>query len=189
MHIILIHGIWDSSKTMKYLFSYLENLGYSVHMYQYIPNDGSVSFDYLVEGFKNYVDDIKIKNNLNKLSIIGFSMGGIIARYYIQKYNKDGIIQKYISISSPHRGTYTSYFNKGDGVKELRPESIFIKKINTEKPNCKSLSIYTPFDLIIIPSNSSNIKFGENKIFFVLAHPLMLRSKKVFKYIHNFIKL
>ena len=104
-----------------------------------------------------------ILNNLeadSKFVLIGFSMGGIICRYYLQELGGIKRVEKLFTISSPHHGSYLSYFYPGKGMKQLRPRSEFLKNLETKELLLKSLNLFsyrTPLDLMIIPNNLSLI--------------------------------
>jgi triacylglycerol lipase len=85
-------------------------------------------------------------------------MGGLIGRYYIQDLNGANNIDHYVSIATPHYGTYLSWLGIGEGAKQMRPGSDFLTKLNSGNPiraNIKYTSIWTKTDEIVIPSSNS----------------------------------
>ena len=185
--VILIHGLWNTAYSMEWLASFLEKKGFSVINYQFSPNDGSVFLHTLAQSLKDFIEE----KGITKCDIVGYSMGGMIAQLYIQEYEGYKKVKKCVTISSPHKGTLDAYFLFGKGSRELQPSSDFIKKLksqSTERKAVQWLSIRTPLDLMVIPSTSSRIDFGDNKIAFVPFHHLMITNKKVAEYVYRFLK-
>jgi triacylglycerol lipase len=106
-------------------------------------------------------------------------MGGIVSRYYIQRLGGINQVQRLIAISSPHQGTQVAYLSERPGCIQMRPDSAFLKDLNQDISILNRLSftsIWTPFDLMIVPATSSRIPVGAEVQVPVLLHPLMLTN-------------
>lgn len=57
----------------------------------------------------NKVDQVKSMCECNKVDIVAHSMGGLVARSYIQSVNYDGDVDQLIFLGTPHRGTPIDY--------------------------------------------------------------------------------
>lgn len=146
------------------------------------------------------IDDqaVKLRDKINielgetsKFILIGFSMGGIICRYYLQELGGINRVEKFISISTPHHGTYTAYLYPGIGTKQLRPKSNFLENLKLKENFFNSIKTYsfrTPFDLMIIPSKSSEWEIAENRKYFSPIHSLMLFNPKLLGNILSILK-
>ena len=67
-----------------------------------------------------------------KVDILGFSMGGIIGRYWIQKFNGYKRTRRFISIGSPHKGTFTAQLVPKypfRGISEMKINSNFLSEM------------------------------------------------------------
>jgi len=186
--IVLVHGIDDTAKCLHKMAVFFRSKGFETFEFEYKPNDGSAPMEELAEHLKKFVEN-KIPAG-GKISLVGFSMGGIICRYYIQKLGGDARVKKLLMLSSPHHGTFWAYFLGRHGVKQMRLGSGFLKDLNKDVSaykNVKFVSVYTPLDLMIVPAQSSRILCGENKMVFVVAHPLMIRSKRVMNILYDYL--
>jgi triacylglycerol lipase len=108
----------------------------------------------------------------------------MIIRYIIQRLNGKTLFRSFISIAAPHHGTIMGYFRSGTGVRQLRPNSRLLRELNQDEDPWGSTKVYsyrTPFDLMILPSKSSELPGATNKTFFVFCHPCMTKSKMVIK--------
>ena len=173
--VLLVHGIYDSATSMAFVKRTLENRGWQVCAISLKPSDGSISFDAMarqVQGFvaANYGPD-------EKFDLVGFSMGGLVCRYYVQKLGGASRVRRFVTISTPNHGSLLAWLGRGDGVREMRPGSDMLRDLNSNAAELAALeyiSIYTPLDLSIIPSSSSRLPVARNVIAWVPLHPLML---------------
>jgi triacylglycerol lipase len=116
-----------------------------------------------------------------RLDLVGFSMGGIVSRYYVQRLGGINRVQRFLTISSPHHGTVVAYGSRRPGCVQMRPDSIFLKDLNSDAVILGQLdftSIWTPYDLMIVPANSSQMPVGSEVIVPVALHPWMLTDSR-----------
>jgi len=177
--VLLVHGINDTGAVFNKMAFYLRQQGLSVHTVNLIPNNGSEVLEKLAQQVANYVHDTFAA--AQPLDIVGFSMGGIVSRYYIQRLGGINRVQRFITISSPHYGTIVAYGSGLTGALQMRPHSDFLNDLNADVEMLKQLnftSIWTPYDLMILPATSSQIPLGKEVILRVALHPWMLTDDR-----------
>ncbi|NDJ24770.1 alpha/beta fold hydrolase [Nostoc sp. B(2019)] len=178
--VLLVHGIDDTGAVFYRMADYLKQKGWSVYALNLVPNNGEVGLDELAKQLANYVAATFAPEQ--PLDLVGFSMGGIVSRYYIQRLEGIKRVQRFITISSPHKGTVVAYGSQRPGCVQMRPESIFLKDLNSDAAMLKQLdftSIWTPYDLMIVPANSSQMSIGREVIVPVALHPWMLTDSRI----------
>jgi len=145
------------------------------------PVDGSGGIEKVSQNLKNQIDDRF--GETDKISLIGFSMGGIVARYYLQCLGGASRVENFFSIATPHKGSYWAYLPyPTQGVKQLRPNSEFLKKLEKRESRLKGINLFsywTPLDTSIVPSSSSYWKIAENKKFYSLLHLFIIFNRRV----------
>ncbi|MDF5707123.1 MAG: triacylglycerol lipase [Nostoc sp. S4] len=173
--VLLIHGIDDTEAVFRQMRLYLIQQGFPVHALNLVPNNGDLGLDELAKQVANYVTtNFGLEQPLD---LVGFSMGGIVSRYYIQRLGGINRVQRFITIASPHHGTVVAYGSRRPGCVQMRPDSLFLKDLNSDAVMLKQLnftSIWTPYDLMIVPANSSQMPVGQQVIVPVALHPWML---------------
>lgn len=185
--LLFIPGLHDSPRVMRRIRNYFDSKGFHVHVLAITPNDASISIHQASKQVRKYIEQIPEE----KIILIGFSMGGIIARYFTQAIDKGARVQKLITLGSPHHGTLLAHFFKRDGMKDMRFKSKLLNELNSNLTifhKIPFLSIWTPFDLMIIPAVSSNLPGIENKIIPTLTHPGLISRTRVFEAIEKFIR-
>jgi triacylglycerol lipase len=177
--VLLIHGIGDTGAVFNTMTSHLKQRGLSVHTLDLIPNNGAVGLDKLAQQVNDYVVTKFLPEQT--LDLVGFSMGGIVSRYYVQRLGGMKRVQRFITISSPHYGTVIAYGSRLPGCVQMRTNSAFLKDLNSDAVMLKQLdftSIWTPYDLMIVPANSSQMPLGREVIIPVALHPWMLKDPR-----------
>jgi len=178
--VLLIHGIDDTVALFHRMTPYLQNRGWSVHSINLTPNNGDEGLDKLAQQVSQYVNKTFPEDNV--IDLVGFSMGGIISRYYVQRLEGIRKVQRFITISSPHQGTWTAYLRPNIGGNQMRRGSLFLRNLNHDVALLERInvtSIWTPLDLMIFPAHSSRLPIGNDVRIPVAAHPLMVSDLRV----------
>ncbi|MBE8966853.1 triacylglycerol lipase [Nostocales cyanobacterium LEGE 12452] len=177
--VLLIHGIDDTEAVFHRMAAQLRLEGWSVYSLNLVPNNGDVGLDELAKQVADYVTATFAPEQ--RLDLIGFSMGGIVSRYYVQRLGGINRVQRFITIASPHYGTVVAYGSRRPGCLQMRPDSIFLKDLNSDAVMLGQLdftSIWTPYDLMIVPANSSQMPVGSQVVVPVTLHPWMLTDPR-----------
>ncbi|MGM3306874.1 esterase/lipase family protein [Anabaena sp. WFMT] len=177
--ILLVHGINDTGAVFNRMAFYLRQRGWSVYTLDLLPNNGSEVLDKLAQQVADYVAATFAPEQ--PLDLLGFSMGGIVSRYYIQRLGGIDKVQRFITISSPHQGTMMAYGSWLPGCVQMRPDSSLLENLNFDVEMLKQLnftSIWTPYDLMIVPATSSQMSLGKEVILPVAFHPWMLTDHR-----------
>lgn len=161
--VILIHGYNDTARKMRHIAKNLRDDGWLVYAVTLTPSSGKIGIDELALQLDNF-----IRNNIQstgKFDIVGFSMGGLIGRYYIQQLGGNEKVERFITVSTPHHGTLMAYLSRNKAAKQMRIHSVFLDNLNKYPESLKLLkltSIWTFFDLMIIPASSCRINIGND---------------------------
>ncbi|MBE9122973.1 triacylglycerol lipase [Tychonema sp. LEGE 07199] len=173
--VILIHGIWDTKAIFSKMSARLTQLGWCVHSLNLTPNDGSLSLDSLAKQLADYIS--QNFEPQQTLDIVGYSMGGIVSRYYVQRLGGINLVQRFITISAPHSGTLTAYCRSLPGYLDMRLNSDLLRDLNQDVMDLRRInftSIWTPFDMMIVPSKSSKMPVGKEVKLNVMLHRQMV---------------
>lgn len=178
--VVIIHGILDTPWTMRKLDRCFTEAGFKTHVLNLKPATGVASLEVLAAQVKNVVDTEIAPGD--RFSVVGFSMGGLVARYYAQRLAEPDRVDALVTISTPHRGTWLAHFLPLRGVRQMRPGSEFLRDLDgdVEKfDGIRWVTIRTPLDLMILPSTSSRLDWAENHSYPVLMHPMVVFDNRV----------
>ncbi|KAI9695750.1 MAG: hypothetical protein M1820_008422 [Bogoriella megaspora] len=128
--VVLIHGLWGNPNHLSYLSSTLrKKYPEELHILVARSNSDSFTYDGIEVGGERVTHEIeetleylsKRGNTITKISIIGYSLGGLIARYAIGLLYSHGWFEKlepvqFTSFASPHLGVRTPKVGIGNQV-------------------------------------------------------------------------
>ena len=178
--ILLLHGIDDTAEKMARLGAHLSSKGWICGAMTMTPSDGSRPLDVLAQ---QVAKGIEKQFGAQTIDLVAFSMGGMIARYYLQRLGGLERVKRFVTICTPHHGTLTARLSSNPVAKQLRPGSDFLADLDRDVQSLSKLivtSIYTPFDLMIVPSTSTFLSFAYNVPVRSLLHPWMMSDQRVF---------
>lgn len=160
--VVVVHGIDGSARDMARLVRALQADGREVFAPSLSPNDGSSSIDELSAQLKEYIEG-NVKRR--PFDLIGYSMGGIVSRHYLQRRKGMEQTRKFITLCSPHHGTITAALRNQPGARQMRRGSPFLHDLNADATSLRKVgftSFWTPTDLIILPARSSEMPGANN---------------------------
>ncbi len=180
MNVILIHGWMNTGGIFRRLHGELESRGHSVVSPSLKPRSAHLGIADLAIKVAALADERFGPDA--PLAIVGFSMGGIVARYYVQCLGGHERTKGLFVISSPLRGTLMAYLWPCQGTRDMRPGSRLQRELDA---TCDCLSdvelhtYWTPLDLMIVPSSSSRWPLAKETRLWLPLHPMMPRSTRI----------
>jgi triacylglycerol lipase len=180
--VILVHGIFDTGNVFDALGQYLAVRGYEAWSLDLAPSDGRDGLEALASQLAEFRNSSYLAGR--RVNLVGFSMGGLVSRYFLQRLGGHTLIDTFVSISSPHYGTRLGQSALNRGIAQMAPGSPFLVDLNRDFEALRPLritSIYTSRDLVIFPYTSSRFEIGTNIELPVLTHPWMLRDPRALR--------
>ena len=179
--IILIHGLWNTSNIFSSIISKLDKTGIEY----FAPN---LNHSYGMTSI------IELTNLLNKLilnrygleeeiDILGFSMGGIIGRYWIKKFYGYKRTRRFITVGSPHKGTIAAQLVPTypfRGISEMKINSSLLRDLSNYDyllDDIDCVSFFTYWDLMVFPGWRANLNVGEKISLNIFKHRNLIKDK------------
>ncbi|MFF3916986.1 esterase/lipase family protein [Streptomyces sp. NPDC001852] len=98
--------------------------------------------------------------------VIGYSLGGLIARYYVQALGGDVHVPLVITLATPHGGTAAALLAPPHPLlRQLRPGSGLLEELAEPAPACRTrfVAFYSDFDEVVIPASRGRIDHPDLK--------------------------
>ena len=178
--IILIHGLWNTSSIFSLISSKLDEK----EVEYFAPTlNHAFGMTSIVE-LTNLMDQLIIeKYGLEQeIDILGFSMGGIIGRYWINKFNGYKRTKRFITIGSPHNGTLASQLVPKypfRGISEMKINSSLLRDLANYDyflNDIDCISFFTYWDLMVFPGWRANLNVGEKISLNIFKHRNLVRN-------------
>jgi pimeloyl-ACP methyl ester carboxylesterase len=185
--VVLVHGIWDTGKIFDRLTAALRARGVEhIDAIDLVPPDGSRSIADMASDVDRATSRIAEKTGATRVDLVGFSMGAVVSRYFVQRLGGRERVRRFISISGPHEGTRVAAFGRKIAAREMRIGSDLLRDLARDEDPWGEVVVHaarTPFDLMILPSESSELRNAQNRVFPVVLHKLMVRDRRVLRWI------
>ena len=178
--IILIHGLWNTADIFSSITPRLDEIGIEYFAPTLKHKYGMTSIIELT----NLLNDLILEEYgfEKELDILGFSMGGIIGRYWIIKFNGYKRTRQFITVGSPHNGTFTSQIVPKypfKGISEMKINSFLLRELSAydyllKGINC--ISFFTYWDLMVFPGWKAILNSGEKISLNIYKHKNLIRN-------------
>jgi len=181
---ILVPGFKDDAATLRRLVTFLEKAGLNPYPISPQPSDGAVGIDALAAQLADAINNAF--GTQQPINLVGFSMGGLICRTYLQQLGGMARTRCLITVATPHQGTWTAYTYNRPACLQMRPGSTFLAELNedfTRLEQVKFISIWTPLDLTILPATSSCLPVGEMLPVISPFHAMLLFDPRILRMI------
>jgi len=160
--VVLVHGLWNTVDIFGRLRSHLTQEGWTVHGLSMTPNNGDIGIDEQAHQLNDYIQATLPSSC--PFDLVGFSMGGLVSRYYLQQLNGLARVQRLVTVATPHYGSMMAWGRWNVGGRQLRPGSPFLRQLNRDLHCLASLTlttIWTPWDLLVVPATSCRLSIGQ----------------------------
>lgn len=178
--VVLVHGLGGSGASFGAVRFALERGGRRVLSPDLRPADGSRSLLELADQLGAQLDAGLEPGE--RFHLIGFSMGGLIARLHAQHPRRSRRLVSLSTVATPHRGSLLAYVRGGPGMLELRPGSPLLLELargEAALAGVPVLALWTPFDLMVLPALSARWPGRPNRALLAPRHGLLLRDARV----------
>ena len=182
--VLLVHGIFDTGESLALMRAALLGAGVlRVATVDLEPNDGSAKIAELGRQVELAAEALLKEAGCPRLDVVGFSMGALVTRFWMQRLGGRDHVRRFVSISAPHRGTVSAWLVPRAGVRDMRPNSVLLRDLERDPDPWGDAEVHcfwTPYDLMILPAKSSvaTRAHGVHK-FFVALHRWMVTDARV----------
>ncbi len=125
------------------------------------------------------IEKIIEENNLQNVAILGYSKGGVVAKYALLHNNSKNKIKGVIAVACPFSGSRLVRVIPRRSFSELRRKSAIIEELQSDKTsNSRIYSIYPVFDNHVWPQGGSYLDGGHNIEIPVRGHHKILFDRE-----------
>ena len=106
------------------------------------------------------VERVLAATGAQRVMIVGHSMGGMVARYYVQELGGEDTVDTVITLGSPHEGTYASYIALGEATAQLRPNSPLLQRLREgARPGAvRWIAYWSDLDVFVAPIGNAKLE-------------------------------
>jgi triacylglycerol lipase len=180
MNVVMVHGFADTGRLFRTMGDVLRSRGHACNAPTLEPRDRSLGIPDLSAKIAAFIEESVPRHE--PLALVGFSMGAVVLRHYLQARGGASRARAFFSISGPHAGTWISYLYPGMGTRQMRPGSAFLRELDRGTEGLSGLVLHTyrtPLDLMVAPSASARIRGVAERVVWCPLHSLMPSDPRV----------
>lgn len=162
--LLLIHGYAANAGIWAPMINYLWRRGLTnVYTMNLEPTFGNI--DSYAQQVAARVNRICNTTRAEKVILVGHSMGGLVARAYVERGDGAARVAKIISIAAPHHGTVLARLAMGRNAVQMRVGSQWLRDLNRDENvpgDIQHVSIYSTHDNITFPQSTAELGKAKN---------------------------
>ena len=156
--ILLLHGMIGNRSSFVVLRRVLRRRGFQRVLtinYQVVTQD----IRQAAQELGRSVELLCEASGHDRIHVVGHSLGGIIARYYVQRLGGDDRVHTLVTLGSPHQGTRPAGLVPHAVGRQVRPDSDLIRELAQPEPDCSTrfLAFWSDLDALMIPKRAARI--------------------------------
>ena len=157
--ILLVHGIIDNHAIFTVMERALRRRGFqtlSAYDYGLLTHNIPRAAVRLGEA----IEKLSAATGYERIHVIGHSLGGLIARFYVQRLAGDRHVHTLLTLGTPHHGTQLAWAAPLlPLVRQLTPNSSVIHELAEPAPGCRTrfIAFYSDIDHLIVPSSNARL--------------------------------
>ncbi|HEU0132469.1 MAG TPA: alpha/beta fold hydrolase [Mycobacteriales bacterium] len=156
--IVLLHGWVDNRSIFTLLRRQLRRRGFGrvVTMNYAVTHDVPKAAARLAK----LVEQVCADTGYERVHVVGHSMGGLVARYYVQRLGGDARVHTLATLGTPHHGTRAAHLFVGRALSQLRPGSAVIRELAEPAPGCRTrfVAVWSDLDHVVVPNESARVE-------------------------------
>ena len=156
--ILLVHGMVDNRSVFALLRRGLHRRGFHrVLTLNYSPLTRDVRL--AATSLATRVEQLCEETGFERIHVVGHSMGGLIARYFVQCLGGDSRVHTLVTMGTPHAGTRTASLVPSTLARQLRPGSDLVRELAAPAPGCRTriLSVWSDLDQLVVPRRNARV--------------------------------
>ncbi|MFJ5550777.1 esterase/lipase family protein [Streptomyces sp. NPDC093225] len=157
--VILLHGFTDNRSVFLLLRRALTaHGGRHVEALNYSPftTDLRVAARLLGE----HVEQVCARTGHDRVDLVGHSLGGLVARYYVQRLGGAERVRTVVTLGTPHGGTRVApLMDAHPVVRQMRPDSPVLVELAAPAPGCSTrfVSFWSDLDQLMVPLETARL--------------------------------
>lgn len=157
--ILLVHGLIDNRSVFTLLRRGLRRRGFGrVHTFNFpvLTRDLRVA----ARALAAQVEQLCEETGYERLHIVGHSLGGLVARYYVQRLGGDARVHTLATLGTPHGGTLTAHLLPHPICRQLRPGSAVLAELAEPCPGLRTrfLCFASDLDQMVVPTRAAQLE-------------------------------
>lgn len=158
--VVFLHGFIDNRSVFVLLRRSLARHGWR-HLESLNHSPLTSDIRTAAELLDRHIEEICARTGHHRVDIVGHSLGGLIARYYVQRLGGDHRVRTLVTLGTPHAGTAVAPLAGAlPIVRQMRSGSGPIEELRLPAPGCRTrfVSFWSELDRVIVPPEAACVE-------------------------------
>ena len=191
--LVLLHGLWDTPRLFRRLENELLRRCPSLELFApHLPHRlGAVPIRDLAAALAGRIEERF--GSSTTLDLFGFSMGGVIARTWLQEHRGWERTRRFVCLGSPQNGTLAAQLVPRcllAGIADMKIGSALLRDLERERALLEPLdchSLFTATDLTVFPGWRAVLPLGTRRSLPVLTHRQLIVHPKAIQVLADLV--
>ena len=156
--ILLVHGLGDNRSAFTLLRRSLRRRGFGrIRTVNYSVFTSDVRG--AARSLGRAVQVLCEQTGYERVHVVAHSLGGLIARYYVQRLGGDDRVHTLVTLGAPHSGTWSAQLLPLPLCRQLRPGSALLAELARPAPDCRTrfVAVWSDLDQLIYPKRHARL--------------------------------
>lgn len=190
--VILIHGLYHNASAWILYQSLLKQKGFH-NTYAFSYKSVRMNIETLSQKLDGKVDEVRSQLSDQRVVLIGHSLGGFLAKAYVDHGANSDKVAAVITLGSPHQGSKLAVFGVGRLARSLSYRGKWFQELkqNSRDSGIPRLAIYSPIDNMVLPNESLHVdQPGWSHLeSYPLSHVAMLYYRPLAKLVIEYLQV
>ena len=153
--LVFVHGLGGGRGDFLLMAHYFRLKGRKRSYRIKFPKDQSI--EEMATSLAEFIRQVTKATRQKKVDLVAHSLGGLVARAAVIEHRLETAVKTLITLGSPHQGTHPARYLYSKIIKDLRPESLYLKKLNKKRwpKRVRGVALWSRNDLFILPPESA----------------------------------
>jgi triacylglycerol lipase len=154
--ILLVHGLVDNRSIFTLLRRHLRRRGFG-RVWTMNYRIWTTDLRDAARQLATSVEAICEQTGYERIHVIGHSMGGLVARYYVQRLGGDAHVHTLVTLGTPHQGTRAARLFPRGVCQQLTPGSEVVTELAEPASGCQTrfVSFWSDIDALMSPKQAA----------------------------------
>ena len=153
--VLLVHGLIDNRSIFAVMRRSLRRRGFAhVCSWNYSPLSSDIAR--CAADLGAHIERVCEQTGHERVHVVGHSLGGLIARYHVQRQGGDRRVESLVTLGTPHQGSRLAHVVPTPMIRQLRPGSPVLQELAEPAPDLRTqvTAVYSDLDQIVLPTRS-----------------------------------
>lgn len=157
--ILLVHGLTDNHAIFTVMDRGLRRRGFQT-LARYDYGLLTQNIPRAAKRLGEAIEQLSAATGYERIHVIGHSLGGLIARYFVQRLGGDSQVHTLVTLGTPHQGTQLAWAAPLlPIVRQITPGSPVIRELAEPALGCRTrfIAFFSDIDHLVVPGRNARI--------------------------------